>query len=124
MSELSNQLRAYREAAGFTQEEASERSGLAVGSISDWERAVRVPNISKLNKLAQVYGATIDAILNHPPGVNGSAPKPKRDFLDLLTKAGDLLEDATRQDPEEAKRRSTMALGVLRMATEEARRET
>lgn len=117
---LGRRLRAHREAVRLTQEEVSSRSSkdgeqIAVGSISDWERGVRVPGLDKLQRLARIYGVTLDELVSGKPGEKrASAQDEMRRMVRLATQ---MLEEATRQrDPGEAQRRATEALGVLRLA--------
>jgi transcriptional regulator with XRE-family HTH domain len=126
MFDLPRQLRSYREWRGLTQDDVSHKTGLAVGSISDWERGVRSPNVSKLAELAECYGVTIDEILNRDPkAARESAPAAliaDSSIAGLLIRATEILEFASRQEPEEAKRQAIMALGLLQLVSEEANR--
>src|SRR6185436_5066140 len=95
------QLKALREAAGFTQEELATIAGLSVHSVSALERGERrrphVETVRALSSALDLTGATRDALLGSarspqkaspawcssrwlPHGVPGSSPRrsPKR----------------------------------------------
>ena len=55
-------LRAIRTNLGLTQEEASELIGVSKYTLSNYEHYKTVPNISKINKIASVYGVSVDEI--------------------------------------------------------------
>lgn len=118
--ELGRRLRMHREAAGLTQEAVSDKTAaegerIAVGSISDWERGIRVPGLGKLQRLAKIYGVTLDELVSGEPPKR--QPSDAEDIRQLVRMATQMLEEATRQeDPAEAQRRATEALGVLRIA--------
>lgn len=49
----------FREAAGFTQQEAANAIGTSVTNISHWENALKVPRPEWLTALAELYGVTV-----------------------------------------------------------------
>jgi|SRR5690606_1495353 transcriptional regulator with XRE-family HTH domain len=123
---LGRRLRAHRRAARLTQEDVSQRSAkegvepIAVGSISDWERGIRTPNLENLQRLARVFGTTLDELVGGSPGQRQKrkqSGQPLKHMQDIIRAAIDMLDRASReQDPIEAQRRATEALGVLRLA--------
>lgn len=59
-------LEAARVNAGLTLEQAAEKTGFNKNSINDWERCKREPRLSRLNKLCEVYGISLDQVdLSH-----------------------------------------------------------
>ncbi len=63
---MSITLKAARVNAGLTLEEASEKTGFNSMSISNWEHNRHEPRLSKLNKLCEVYGVSLDQVdLSH-----------------------------------------------------------
>lgn len=60
---LAERLKSRREAAGLSQQEAGERSGVHHVSIARFETDKRVPTLDALYKLAAAYGVTIYDLL-------------------------------------------------------------
>lgn len=58
--ELGKKIKQFRFKAGLTQEQLAEKMGVAPQSVSKWENAVAMPDISLLPKLAEVFGVSID----------------------------------------------------------------
>lgn len=52
-----------RKAAGLTQIQAAKLLGVTDATISQWENGETKPKTSRLAKVAQVYGCTIDELL-------------------------------------------------------------
>lgn len=62
--ELGKKIRQLRFKAGFTQEQLAEKLGLAAQSVSKWENAVAMPDITTLPLLAEVFGVSIDDLFD------------------------------------------------------------
>lgn len=62
--EIANRLVALRKANGLSQEALAEKLGISRQAISKWERAEASPDTDNLMALAQLYGMTLDALLN------------------------------------------------------------
>lgn len=62
--EIANRLVAARKANGLSQEALAEKLGISRQAISKWERAEASPDTDNLMALAQLYGMTLDALLN------------------------------------------------------------
>lgn len=60
---LAKKLRDAREAAGLSQAEVAERSGVHTVSISRFESDLRTPSISTLIKLADAIGVEVADLL-------------------------------------------------------------
>lgn len=73
---LAAKLKAAREAARLTQQEAAERSGVHAVSIARYETEVRTPTLKALYDLAAAYGVGVCDLLPEPSGERG-ARKPK-----------------------------------------------
>ena len=81
---LKDNLIMLRNINGFSQEEIAEKVGISRQAYAKWEKGETVPDVNKCAKLAEVYGTTIDSILNfntHQEGlVIAPAPKGKHIF--------------------------------------------
>ncbi|MBQ2224166.1 MAG: helix-turn-helix transcriptional regulator, partial [Oscillospiraceae bacterium] len=62
--ELGKKIKQFRFKAGLTQEQLAEKMGVAPQSVSKWENAVAMPDISLLPKLAEVFGVSIDDLFD------------------------------------------------------------
>ena len=62
--ELGKKIRNLRFKAGMTQEQLAERLGIGPQSVSKWENAVAMPDITLLPMLAEVFGISIDDLFD------------------------------------------------------------
>ena len=56
-------IKQLREAAGMTQRELGERIGVSGPAVAMWETGENRPTLTNLEKLADVLGVSVDAIL-------------------------------------------------------------
>lgn len=64
---LSENLRTFREANGYTQEQIANYLGLDQTTVSKIERGTRTIGVSSLEKLASLYFCSIDTFLEAKP---------------------------------------------------------
>ncbi len=62
--ELGKKIRQLRFKAGLTQEQLAERLGVGAQSVSKWENAATMPDITTLPLLAEVFGVSIDDLFD------------------------------------------------------------
>ncbi len=62
--ELGKKIRQLRFKAGLTQEQLADRLGIAPQSVSKWENAVAMPDITTLPLLAEIFGISIDDLFD------------------------------------------------------------
>ena len=62
--ELGKKIRQLRFKAGLTQEQLAEKLGIGPQSVSKWENAVAMPDISALPLLAEIFGVSIDELFD------------------------------------------------------------
>ena len=62
--DIGNKIKQLRLKSGFTQEQLAERLGISSQSISKWETAVTMPDITLLPALAEEFGVTIDELFD------------------------------------------------------------
>lgn len=64
-------LKALRHAAGWTQKDLGERSGIHPLMISFYEKGVREPSVDSLVAMADALGVAVDTILDRDPPTSG-----------------------------------------------------
>lgn len=62
--ELGKKIRQLRFKAGLTQEQLAEKLGIGPQSVSKWENAVAMPDITTLPLLAEIFGVSIDELFD------------------------------------------------------------
>ena len=62
--ELGKKIKQLRLKTGLTQEQLAEKLGIGAQSVSKWENAVAMPDISALPLLAEIFGVTIDDLFD------------------------------------------------------------
>ncbi len=62
--ELGKKIRQLRFKAGLTQEQLAEKLGIGPQSVSKWENAVAMPDITTLPLLAKIFGVSIDELFD------------------------------------------------------------
>ncbi len=62
--ELGKKIRQLRFKAGLTQEQLAEKIGIGPQSVSKWENAVAMPDITLLPQLAEIFGVSIDDLFD------------------------------------------------------------
>ena len=68
-----------RRAAGLSQEELAERLGVTRQAVSKWERDSAYPEMEKLARMSQLFGVTVEALLNGDPAPAQARPAPPPD---------------------------------------------
>ncbi|WP_210128614.1 MULTISPECIES: helix-turn-helix transcriptional regulator [unclassified Staphylococcus] len=61
---LAEQIRKYRKSSGLTQEALAEKLNTTRQSVSKWEQGALEPNIQMLNNLAELFGVSLDNLVN------------------------------------------------------------
>lgn len=89
-----NRLQQLRKMNGYSQDVLAEKLGVSRQSVSKWERAEASPDTDNLIALAQVYGLSLDELLDTSKDVvKISTSKNKKDYgsklKSLLSKAND-----------------------------------
>ena len=76
-SNLAKNLSALRRAMGLSQEKAAEAVGVTRQALAKWESGETTPDILHSDKLAELYGVSLDDLL-HSEQKPGSVPPPPR----------------------------------------------
>lgn len=76
---LRDNLIMLRNVHGYSQEELAEKINISRQAYAKWEKGETIPDVEKCQKLAEVYGTTIDALLKTEriDGVGVILPAPK-----------------------------------------------
>lgn len=61
---FSERLCAYRKKVGMSQQELAEFLNVSRQSVSKWETDVAMPTIDNLQRLGELYGVSIDTLIN------------------------------------------------------------
>lgn len=75
---LSKNLIMLRSRSGFSQEQLAEKLGISRQAYAKWERGDTVPDIEKCAKLAEIYGVTLDALVNFSAPASADVPPPPK----------------------------------------------
>ncbi len=70
-----NNIKAYRESAGYSQESLAARMGLSQQAIAKWETGEAMPRADKLPELARTLGRTIDELFGEGAGASEKVHK-------------------------------------------------
>ena len=62
--EMGKKIRQLRFKAGLTQEQLADKLGIGPQSVSKWENAAAMPDITTLPLLAEIFGVTIDDLFD------------------------------------------------------------
>ena len=74
---LAKNLSALRRTAGLSQEKAAEAVGVTRQALAKWESGETTPDILHSDRLAELYGVSLDDLL-HYEQKPGSVPPPPR----------------------------------------------
>lgn len=69
-------LKAARTNVGLTQQEAADKIGVTVDTMSNWERAKSFPNALQIRRIEEVYGVSYDNLIFYP--ATGSKSRVRR----------------------------------------------
>ena len=80
---LHDNLQQLRKLRGLTQEDLAERVGVSRQAVAKWESGETSPDLEKSRLLAQVFGVSLDDLVDYEPSSNmglGVPPKGKHLF--------------------------------------------
>ena len=76
-SNLAKNLSSLRRASGLSQEKAAEAAGVTRQALAKWESGETTPDVLHCDRLAELYGVSLDDLL-HYEQKPGSVPPPPR----------------------------------------------
>lgn len=114
--EIGKKIRQLRFRAGLTQEQLAGQLGIAPQSVSKWENAAAMPDITTLPLLAEIFGVTIDDLFDLTNEQRLNRIENSLDITeelpqDLFREYEDLLKSLL--DDEQYRQRATSLLAVL-----------
>lgn len=74
---LAENLSALRRAAGLSQERAAEAAGVTRQALAKWESGETTPDVLHSDKLAELYGVSLDDLLHFEQKPGGVPPPPR-----------------------------------------------
>ncbi len=93
---LHEKISYYRKKSGLSQEALSEKIGVSRQAVSKWETGDALPEVTKLKSLAELFGVTVDFLLDENETeykAQAEEPQYKGSFLDRYLDAIDELPD-------------------------------
>ena len=61
---LKDNISRLRTVNGYSQEEVAEKIGVSRQAYAKWEKGETIPDVERCQKLAELYGVTIDSLIN------------------------------------------------------------
>ena len=88
---LKDNIAMLRNVNGYSQEEVAEKIGISRQAYAKWEKGESVPDVERCQKLAELYGVTIDSLVTFSGkiGVTNLTPGPKGKHIFGTTKIND-----------------------------------
>ena len=76
---LKDNISRLRYVNGYSQEKVAEKIGVSRQAYAKWEKGETIPDVERCQKLAELYGVTIDSLINFSDkvGTTTLAPGPK-----------------------------------------------
>ncbi|HYE09091.1 MAG TPA: helix-turn-helix domain-containing protein [Patescibacteria group bacterium] len=86
---ISTNLKKLRNMRRYTQEEIADKIGVSRQAVAKWENGETVPDINNCIALAQLYGVTLDGLINYSDDKEGIGIPPKGKHIFGLVKVGE-----------------------------------
>lgn len=82
---LGARIAALRKTSGMTQLELAEKMGVTDKAVSKWERDLSCPDINSLPKLAEIFGISVDDLMQAKGAPEqAAAPSKVRELIPLI----------------------------------------
>ena len=88
---LKENISILRSVNRYSQEEVAEKIGISRQAYAKWEKGETVPDVERCQKLAELYGVTIDSLVNYSDQIGTTIlpPGPKGKHIFGTTKIND-----------------------------------
>ena len=70
-----------RKLNGLSQEELAEKVNVSRQTLSKWESGESAPDLERAAALAEVFGVTLDDLVNYESTVEGLSPPPRGKYI-------------------------------------------
>lgn len=84
---LGTMIAAMRKDSGMTQLELAQRMGVTDKAVSKWERDLSCPDVNTLPKLAELFGISVDELMQVKSGEKEPEKKNIRELVNTVLKA-------------------------------------
>ena len=88
---LKDNISRLRYVNGYSQEKVAEKIGISRQAYAKWEKGETIPDVERCQKLAELYGVTIDSLINFSDKVGTTTliPGPKGKHIFGIAKIND-----------------------------------
>lgn len=76
-----NKIASLRKESGMTQLELAEKMGVTDKAVSKWERDLSFPDVSSIPRLAEIFGVSVDELMQVKAGTEDEPKKRKTEEL-------------------------------------------
>ncbi len=93
---LYEKISLYRKKSGLSQEALAEKIGVSRQAVSKWETGDALPEVTKLKAIAELFGVTVDFLLDENEDeykIQPAEPQYKESLLDRYLDSVDELPD-------------------------------
>ena len=73
---LKDNISRLRNVNGYSQEKVAEKIGISRQAYAKWEKGETIPDVERCQKLAELYGVTIDSLINFSDKVGTTTLTP------------------------------------------------
>lgn len=84
---LGTMIASLRKEHGMTQLELAENMGVTDKAVSKWERDLSCPDVNTIPKLAEVFGISVDELMQVKTNSAGGQKKDLSPMVDLILRA-------------------------------------
>ena len=77
MSNLANNMSILRRSVGLSQEKAAEAVGVTRQALAKWEAGETTPDVLHCDRLAELYGVSLDDLLHYEQRPGNPPPPPR-----------------------------------------------
>lgn len=84
---LGTMIASLRKEHGMTQLELAEKMGVTDKAVSKWERDLSCPDVNTIPKLAEVFGISVDELMQVKTNSAGGQKKDLSPMVDLILRA-------------------------------------
>ncbi len=104
MMKVGKTISNLRKEKNMTQMELADKLNISFQAVSNWERGQTMPDISKLNELADIFGVTIDELLGSKKGAQVVKKIIREEPIEEELTAEEFLEMAPMVKPKQAEK--------------------